>query len=120
MSITPDLIYTWYASTNDSANESWAYLVYLLNLSYLILLLGENGVRKRSSRNIKRNRRIYNQDNKVESPRKQPKPSPIKLLVPKTEKEIAQSNGLRLRNLLKLPKAHKWVCYEWFYSTLDQ
>ncbi|ODM90515.1 Protein lin-9 [Orchesella cincta] len=23
----------------------------------------------------------------------------------------------RVRNFLKLPKSHKWVCYEWFYST---
>nr|CAD7257916.1 unnamed protein product [Timema shepardi] len=28
--------------------------------------------------------------------------------------------GMRLRNLLKLPKAHKWVCYEWFYSNIDK
>ena len=26
----------------------------------------------------------------------------------------------RLRNLLKLPKAHKWCYYEWFYSDIDQ
>lgn len=84
--------------------------------------LGEQGgVRKRPTRTIKRNRRICNPDTKAESPRKQPKSTPIKLEVPpKTAKEIAQSNGLRLRNLLKLPKGHKWVCYEWFYSTLDQ
>ncbi|CAL8146370.1 unnamed protein product [Orchesella dallaii] len=28
--------------------------------------------------------------------------------------------SLRVRNFLKLPKSHKWVCYEWFYSTIDQ
>ena len=28
--------------------------------------------------------------------------------------------GLSLRTLLKLPKAHKWVCYEWFYGNIDQ
>lgn len=28
--------------------------------------------------------------------------------------------GRRLKNLLKLPKAHKFVMYEWFYSNLDQ
>ena len=28
--------------------------------------------------------------------------------------------GVALRNLLKLPKGHKWVCYEFFYSNLDQ
>ncbi|KAF0298393.1 Protein lin-9 [Amphibalanus amphitrite] len=32
----------------------------------------------------------------------------------------AHALGLRLRNLLKLPKAHKFVCYEWFYSTIDE
>ncbi|XP_067945972.1 protein lin-9 homolog isoform X1 [Watersipora subatra] len=77
---------------------------------------GIASARKRPSRNVKRNRRITQQDAKSESPRKQAKPAPIL----KSEKEIAQSNGLRLKNILKLPKAHKWVCYEWFYSTLDQ
>lgn len=28
--------------------------------------------------------------------------------------------GMRLRNLLKLPKAHKWVCFEYFYSNIDK
>lgn len=36
------------------------------------------------------------------------------------EAEDLKKLGVRLRNLLKLPKAHKWVCYEWFYSNLDQ
>lgn len=36
------------------------------------------------------------------------------------DKRMAQRIGVRLRNLLKLPKAHKWVCYEWFYSNLDR
>jgi hypothetical protein len=36
------------------------------------------------------------------------------------DKRIAQSIGARLRNLLKLPKAHVWVCYEWFYSNIDR
>ena len=36
------------------------------------------------------------------------------------EKKHAQSLGVALRNLLKLPKAHKWVCYEFFYSNLDK
>ena len=35
------------------------------------------------------------------------------------DKKAAQAIGVRLRNLLKLPKAHKWVCYEWFYSNID-
>jgi len=36
------------------------------------------------------------------------------------EKKSAQKLGVALRNLLKLPKGHKWVCYEFFYSNLDQ
>merc|ERR1711981_1347746 len=36
------------------------------------------------------------------------------------KKKHAQTLGVALRNLLKLPKAHKWVCYEFFYSNLDQ
>lgn len=40
-------------------------------------------------------------------------------LIP-TDKRIGQRIGLRLRNLLKLPKAHKWVIFEWFYSFVDK
>jgi hypothetical protein len=36
------------------------------------------------------------------------------------EKKAAQALGVALRNLLKLPKAHKWVCFEFFYSNLDR
>ncbi|CAH8850393.1 unnamed protein product [Trichobilharzia szidati] len=36
------------------------------------------------------------------------------------ERRLAQTNAVRLRNVLKLPKAHKWVFYEWFYSNLDR
>ena len=32
----------------------------------------------------------------------------------------AQRLGVALRNLLKLPKAHKWVCFEFFYSDIDK
>ena len=32
----------------------------------------------------------------------------------------AQRLGYALRNLLKLPKAHKWVCFEFFYSNIDR
>lgn len=35
------------------------------------------------------------------------------------DRKMGQKIGMRLRNLLKLPKAHKWVCYEWFYSNID-
>ncbi|CAL8093554.1 unnamed protein product [Calicophoron daubneyi] len=36
------------------------------------------------------------------------------------ERRVPQVNAVRLRNVLKLPKAHKWVFYEWFYSNLDR
>ncbi|XP_062324272.1 protein lin-9 homolog [Osmerus eperlanus] len=36
------------------------------------------------------------------------------------DKKASQRIGLRLRNLLKLPKAHKWCIYEWFYSNIDR
>ncbi|XP_030627606.1 protein lin-9 homolog isoform X3 [Chanos chanos] len=36
------------------------------------------------------------------------------------DKRVSQRIGLRLRNLLKLPKAHKWCIYEWFYSNIDR
>ncbi|XP_066586019.1 protein lin-9 homolog isoform X2 [Prorops nasuta] len=39
---------------------------------------------------------------------------------PSPDRKIGQKIGMRLRNLLKLPKAHKWVCYEWFYSNIDK
>ncbi|XP_054268772.1 protein lin-9 homolog [Macrosteles quadrilineatus] len=44
--------------------------------------------------------------------------SPIKQDSP--DRRLGQKIGMRLRNLLKLPKAHKWVCYEWFYSNIDK
>nr|CAG4651689.1 EOG090X03EV [Triops cancriformis] len=40
--------------------------------------------------------------------------------VPNVERSLTKVLGTRLRNLLKLPKAHKWVCYEWFYSNIDK
>lgn len=36
------------------------------------------------------------------------------------DRRVAHELSIRLRNLLKLPKAHKWVCYEWFYSNIDK
>ncbi|KAI4895469.1 hypothetical protein NFI96_023968 [Prochilodus magdalenae] len=36
------------------------------------------------------------------------------------DRRTTQELGLRLRNLLKLPKAHKWCIYEWFYSNIDR
>lgn len=49
---------------------------------------------------------------------KKPKEEPTKLDSP--DRRLGQKVGMRLRNLLKLPKAHKWVCYEWFYSNIDK
>ncbi|XP_074659889.1 protein lin-9 homolog [Tubulanus polymorphus] len=99
-----------------------------------------------SSRNRKRNRLFFNDDEDTTtgvgmraSPKKQAKvsaaaASPAKTpqtrastkasAVPKgalstPDKKVAQAIGVRLRNLLKLPKAHKWACYESFYSNLD-
>lgn len=36
------------------------------------------------------------------------------------DRRLLKELGTRLRNLLKLPKAHLWVCYEWFYSNIDK
>lgn len=36
------------------------------------------------------------------------------------DRKSGQHIGMRLRNLLKLPKAHKWVCFEYFYSNIDK
>lgn len=36
------------------------------------------------------------------------------------DRRVGQRIGMRLRNLLKLTKARKWVCYEWFYSNIDK
>lgn len=46
--------------------------------------------------------------------------SPLPLPQHSQDRKIGQKIGMRLRNLLKLPKAHKWVCYEWFYSNIDR
>lgn len=35
------------------------------------------------------------------------------------DRVIARKIGIRLKNLLKLPKAHKMCIYEWFYSHID-
>ncbi|KAJ8956175.1 hypothetical protein NQ318_020726 [Aromia moschata] len=67
---------------------------------------------------------------KSESVKSTPKKTPSKDIKPirtssppplnSPDRKIGQKIGLRLRNLLKLPKAHKWVCYEWFYSNIDR
>lgn len=66
------------------------------------------------------------------APAPKPKPKPGRKRVLKTstitesmhmttiDKKACQRIGLRLRNLLKLPKAHKFVMYEFFYSNIDR
>ncbi|XP_017779988.1 PREDICTED: protein lin-9 homolog [Nicrophorus vespilloides] len=64
-------------------------------------------------------REVKSYDLRERKHEKSPRPtSPTPLHSP--DRKIGQKIGLRLRNLLKLPKAHKWVCYEWFYSNIDR
>nr|XP_022309595.1 protein lin-9 homolog [Crassostrea virginica] len=71
----------------------------------------------------KKNTKFYNEDEDTSfsirhrAPKKRERKPGLGLTV--HDKRMAQAIGVRLRNLLKLPKAHKWVCYEWFYSNLD-
>lgn len=72
----------------------------------------------------KKNQRFFNEDedtsfSPTKSPRKITKPARFRNYISGHDKRTAQVIGVKLRNLLKLPKAHKWVCYEWFYSNLD-
>ncbi|KAK6191490.1 hypothetical protein SNE40_003165 [Patella caerulea] len=75
----------------------------------------------------RKNQRYHNDDEETtyspaRSPKKQAKVASSgtrSAVLSATDKRLAQSIGVRLRNLLKLPKAHKWVCYEWFYSNID-
>ncbi|KAL1460699.1 hypothetical protein WDU94_012653 [Cyamophila willieti] len=36
------------------------------------------------------------------------------------DRTLGQRVGMKLRNLLKLPKAYRFVCYEFFYSNIDR
>lgn len=36
------------------------------------------------------------------------------------DRNLGQRVGMKLRNLLKLPKAYRFVCYEFFYSNIDR
>ncbi|XP_063374577.1 protein lin-9 homolog [Cydia amplana] len=70
--------------------------------------------------------------NKQSSAKKQKSPSKVQRNHDKYDDKIETVNsqspdrksgqriGMRLRNLLKLPKAHKWVCFEYFYSNIDK
>lgn len=40
--------------------------------------------------------------------------------IEKQKQEEARRLGYRLRTLLKLPKAHRWACYEWFNANIDR
>ncbi|CAL1535985.1 unnamed protein product [Lymnaea stagnalis] len=79
----------------------------------------------------KKNARFFNDDEETDyqvtrTPKRRVIQAPVLLPVQEyvpipvgLDKRAAQATGMRLRNLLKLPKAHKWVCYEWFYSNID-
>lgn len=69
--------------------------------------------------------------NKQSSGKKQKSPSKVQRSLDRYEEKDSLGNqspdrksgqriGMRLRNLLKLPKAHKWVCFEYFYSNIDK
>lgn len=67
--------------------------------------------------------------NKQFSGKKQKSPMKTPKTIEKIEEKVnhqspdrksGQRIGMRLRNLLKLPKAHKWVCFEYFYSNIDK
>lgn len=82
-----------------------------------------------SPRIRKRNRLIYNDHEDTSytlsrsSPRKTVRvtsPTPAVPPQPLPDKRVAQKVGFKLRNLLKLPKAHRFLCCEWFYSNIDQ
>lgn len=40
--------------------------------------------------------------------------------IEKQKLEDARRLGYKLRTLLKLPKAHRWACYEWFNANIDR
>ncbi|KAM6280289.1 protein lin-9 homolog isoform 3-T3 [Porphyrio hochstetteri] len=78
-------------------------------------------------RNSKRSRLFCEDDDRqinTRSPKRNQKvamvPQKFNTTVPTPDKKASQKIGLRLRNLLKLPKAHKWCIYEWFYSNIDK
>ena len=79
----------------------------------------------------KQSKIIHHEPKRSVSTPSTPVTKPIKIEKPQTvekqpqppsspDRKIGQKIGMRLRNLLKLPKAHKWVCYEWFYSNIDK
>ncbi|XP_032876519.1 protein lin-9 homolog isoform X1 [Amblyraja radiata] len=80
------------------------------------------------TRSTKRSRLFNEEDERHLQSTKSPKrsqrvamhPQKFPAVLATPDKKAAQKIGLRLRNLLKLPKAHKWCIYEWFYSNIDK
>ncbi|XP_048831393.1 protein lin-9 homolog isoform X1 [Brienomyrus brachyistius] len=78
------------------------------------------------TRSSKRSRLVYEDDDgqfTSRSPRRSQRVTTVPQKFssfPTPDKKASQKIGLRLRNLLKLPKAHKWCIYEWFYSNIDR
>lgn len=78
-------------------------------------------------RNSKRSRLFSDEDDRqinTRSPKRNQRvamvPQKFTATVSTPDKKASQKIGFRLRNLLKLPKAHKWCIYEWFYSNIDK
>ncbi|KAM4693616.1 protein lin-9 homolog [Discoglossus pictus] len=76
-------------------------------------------------RNSKRSRLFCDEEERqlnTRSPKRNQKTTiaPQKFTMTTPVKKSSQKIGFRLRNLLKLPKAHKWCIYEWFYSNIDK
>ncbi|KAM9317253.1 protein lin-9 homolog [Gastrophryne carolinensis] len=76
-------------------------------------------------RSSKRSRLISDEDITTRSPKRNQKTTSVPQKFTSTTtttpvKKASQKIGYRLRNLLKLPKAHKWCIYEWFYSNIDK
>ncbi|XP_018585953.1 protein lin-9 homolog [Scleropages formosus] len=78
------------------------------------------------TRSSKRSRLFFEEDDgqfTSRSPRRSQRVTAVPqkfLSFPTPDKKVSQKIGLTLRNLLKLPKAHKWCIYEWFYSNIDR
>uniref|UniRef100_A0A3Q3FTB1 Lin-9 DREAM MuvB core complex component n=1 Tax=Labrus bergylta TaxID=56723 RepID=A0A3Q3FTB1_9LABR len=73
------------------------------------------------TRSSKRSRLFREEDEQPQQrvPSRSPRRSQRVSTTPQVKK-ASQKIGLRLRNLLKLPKAHKWCIYEWFFPILTR
>ncbi|XP_038824447.1 protein lin-9 homolog [Salvelinus namaycush] len=78
------------------------------------------------TRSSKRSR-LFREEEEQRLPSRSPRRSQRVTSVPQKftavttpDKKVSQRIRQRLRNLLKLPKAHKWCIYEWFYSNIDR